>query len=175
MNKVISGPFLGGLTMDDYWVTATGRGLYTHPGTGGPFDTGTRAGGNAQLYGTIPSPCNPSQFHLEQMVTYVRFRVGGASHRLEGTTFDDIARSGLDFSRAPQRQEFLGGGAAPLGYIISMADAPSINYRHLYLQPDIERELRFVTSLVGLGGRQSVRWRQSIRFVHGVVRTDTLT
>jgi hypothetical protein len=173
MNKVISGPFLGGLTMDSYFPDLSGRGFWDHAGTGGPFDTGRQAGGNAQLYGVIPSPCNPSQFHLEQTANPVRFRIGGVPHPLEGTTFDDIARSGRDASRAPFRQDFLGGGTSPPGYIISMADPPSVGYSSS--RPDIERDTNFVTSLVGPGGRRSISWSQSVRVAGGTVTTNTLT
>ena len=40
--QVISGALSGGKTMDDY-PDLVGRGFYAHPGTAGPFDTGTRA------------------------------------------------------------------------------------------------------------------------------------
>lgn len=92
---------------------------------------------------------------------------------LEGTTLDDIARSGRDFSRAPSRQNFLGGGALPLGYIISMADPPSVNYGPS--RPEVERDVNFVSSLVGPGGRQSVSWSQSVRVTGGAVTVNTLT
>ena len=173
MNKIVSGAFLGGLTMDHYFPDLSGRGFWDHGGTGGPFVTSTQAGGNAQLFGVIPSPCLPSQFRLEQSATPVRFRIGGVAHSLEGTTFDDIARSGRDFTAGPARQEFLGGGSAPLGYIISMADPPSVS--HGPSQPDVERDTNFVSSLVGPGGRQSVRWSQSVRVAGGAVTANTLT
>jgi hypothetical protein len=173
MNKIVSGSFLGGLTMDSYFPDLSGGGFWAHAGTGGPFDTGTQAGGNAQLFGVIPSPCVPSQFHLEQTASPVRFRVGGVAQPLEGTTFDDVARSGRNFSQAPSRQEFFGGGAAPLGFIISMADPPSVSYNSS--RPNVERDTNFVSSLVGPGGRQSVSWSQSVRVVGGVVSVNTLT
>jgi len=173
MHKIVSGSFQGGLTMDSYFPDLSGTGLWAHAGTGGPFDTGSQAGGNVQLFGVINAPCPPSQFHLEQTANPVRFRVGGVAHPLEGTTFDDIARSGRDFSRAPSRQDFLGGGTAPLGYIISMADPPSINYGPS--RPDVERNTNFVSSLVGPGGRQSVSWSQSVRVTAGAVTVNTLT
>lgn len=173
MDKIVSSSFLGRLTMDSYFPDLSGGGLWAHAGTGGPFDTGTQAGGNAQLFGVIPSPCKPSQFHLEQTANPVRFCVGGVPNPLEGTTFNDIARSGRDFSRAPTRQDFLGGGGAPLGYIISMADPPSVNYGPA--RPEVERDTNFVSSLVGPGGRQSVSWSQSVRVTGGAVSVNTLT
>jgi hypothetical protein len=173
MSKIVAGSFLGGLTMDSYYPDLSGRRFWAHAGTGGPFATGTQAGGSAQLYGVIPSPCIPSQFHLEQTCNILRYRVGGASLPREGTTIDDIAQSGRDFSRQPARQDFLGGGEAPLGYIISMADPPSVNYGPA--RPEVERDCSFVSSLVGPGGRQSVSWSQSVRVTGGAVTTNTLT
>jgi|HubBroStandDraft_1064217.scaffolds.fasta_scaffold01040_8 hypothetical protein len=172
MNKIVSGSFLGGLTMDSYYPDLSGRGFWAHAGAGGPFETSTQAGGNAQLFGVIPGPCDPSRFHLEQTASVARFRVGGAKQPLEGKTFDDIAQSGRDFTRAPARQDFLGGGVAPAGYIISMADPPSVNFGPS--RPDVERDTDFVSSLVGPGGRQSVSWSQSVRVAGGVVTANTL-
>ncbi len=172
MHKLTSGAFLGGLTMDDYYPDLAGRGFYDHPGTGGTFDTGSRAGANIQLYGVIPSPCLPSQFRLEQTVTRTRFRINGAVHPEEGRTFDDIAKSGRDASRPPFRQEFLGGGTAPLGYVISMADPPSTGYNST---SNIEHDRDFVTTLVGSSGRRSVSWSLSTRISGGSVTKNVLT
>lgn len=172
MHKVTSGTFLGGLTMDSYYPDLAGGGTYDHPGTGGTFDTGSRAGANVQLYGVIPSPCLPSEFHLEQTVTRARFRVNGVVHPEEGRTFDDLAKSRRDTSRPPFRQEFLGGGTAPLGYIISMADPPSTGYSST---SDIEHDRDFVTSLVGPSGRESISWSLSTRISAGAVTRNVLT
>lgn len=172
MHKLTSGPFLGGLTMDSYYPDLRGRGYYDHPGTGGAFDTGSRVGANIQLYGVIPSPCLPGGFRLEQTVKRTRFRINGVVHAEEGKTFDDIAKSGRDASRAPFRQEFLGGGDAPLGYIISMADPPSTGYN---ATSNIEHDRDFVTTLVGPSGRQSVSWSLSTRISGGSVTRNILT
>jgi hypothetical protein len=172
MHKVTSGPFLGGLTMDSYFPDLVGRGFYDHPGTAGPFDTGRRAGANVQLFGVIPSPCLPAQFRLEQMVTATRARVNGTALPEEGTTFDDIATSGRDATRPPFRQEFLGGGAAPLGYIISMADPPSAAYGP---RLDVDFVDNFVTSLIGPGGRQSVSWSRTVQATGGRVTRNTVS
>jgi hypothetical protein len=175
MHKVTSGAFLGGLTMDSYYPDLVGRGYYAHPGTAGTFDTGRRAGANVQLYGVIPSPCRPDQFRLEQMVTAVRARVDGVTLPEEGTTFDDIATAGRDATRPPFRQDFLGGEVnppAPMGYIISMADPPSASYGP---PNEVEVEDRFVTSLIGSGGRQSVRWSRRVRVTGGRVTTNTVS
>jgi hypothetical protein len=171
MNKITSGALLGGLTINSYYPDLKSRG---YPSTAGPFDTGSRAGANVQLCGVIPSPCLPSQFHLEQTVTRTRDRVNGVIDSTEGQTFDDIAKSGRDSSNAPFRQEFLGGGRAPLGYIISMADPPSIAYNSTS-RSNVEWDRNFVTSLVGPSGRQSVSWSLSIRVSGGAVTSDVLT
>jgi hypothetical protein len=172
MNKLTSGNFLGGLTMDSYYPDLAGKGYYLHPGTGGAFDTGSRVGANIQLYGVIPSPCSPPTFKLAQTVTRTRYRINGVIHPEEGKTFDDIAKSGRDATRPPFRQEFLGGGDAPLGYIISMADPPSTGYN---AASTIEHDRDFVSSLVGPGGRQSVTWSLSTRISGGTVTRNVLT
>jgi hypothetical protein len=172
MHKVTSGAFLNGLTMDDYYPNMSGKGYYEHPGSAGPFDTGKRAGANIQLYGVIPSPCQPDAFRLAQTVTFVRDRVNGTTDPDEGTSIDDIAASHLNVSVAPARQEFLGGGGAPLGYIISMADPPSVTYDS---SANIELDRDFVTSLVGPGGTKSVSWSLSTRISKGAITKNELT
>jgi hypothetical protein len=167
MTKVSSGALQGGFTMDDYYPDLTGRGYYVHPGTAGPFDTGRRAGSNMQLFGTIPSPCRPELFSLSQSVTRVRTVVNGVTGSTDGQTFDDIAKSGRDASRAPFRRDWLGGG-----YNISMADPPSIGYAST-TNADYDRS--FVTSLVGPGGRRSVNWSISVRVRSGRVTRNTIT
>lgn len=173
MHKVTTGAFLGGLTMDSYYPGLKGSGYYDHPGTAGAFDTGSQVGANIQLYGVIPSPCRPGPFSLEQRVTRTRFRINGAIQPGEGDDFDDIAKSDQDASRPPFRQEFLGGGTAPLGYIISMADPPSTGYGAAW--HDIEHDRNFVTSLAGPAGRRSVSWSLSTRVVGGRVTRNVLT
>jgi hypothetical protein len=169
MDKVTSGAFLGGLTINSYYPDLASRG---YPTTAGPFDLGNRVGASVQLYGAVPSPCSPDQFHLEQTITRTRYRHDGAVHREEGKTFDDLAKSGRDVVHAPFRQEFLGGGTAPLGYIISMADPPSTGYDST---SNIEHDRDFVTSLVGPTGRQSVTWSLSTRIAKGVVTSNVLS
>ncbi|WP_266168322.1 hypothetical protein [Dyella subtropica] len=172
MHKLTSGAFLGGLTMDSYTPDLAGHGFYDHPGTGGTFDTHNRAGANIQLYGVIPSPCSPSDFRLEQTVKRTRLRINGNVHPEEGQTFDDIAKSGQNASGPPFRQEFPGGGDAPLGYIISMADSPFTAYDPTI---KIEHDRDFVTSLVGRNGRKSVSWSLSTRISGGAVTSNDLT
>jgi hypothetical protein len=173
MNKVVSGAFLHGLTMDSYYPDLSKAGFWAHGGSGGTFDTGRQAGGNTQLYGVILSPCDPSLFHFVQTATVTRYRVNGTIMADEGRTFDDTARSGRDYDHAPSRQDFLGGGTAPLGYVISMADPPSVNYSAT--RRDVERDTNFVTSLNGPTGAQSVSWSQSVHVAGGAVTKNTLT
>jgi len=161
MNKVTSGPFQNGLSLDDYYPDLVGRGYWSGGATAGTFDTGSRVGGKAQLFGTISGPCDPARFSLAQSVTRTRDRINGVTDPTEGQTFDDIAKSGRDASRAPFRQDWLGGG-----YNISMADPPSIGYRPT---TNAEWDRSFTTSLIGPGGRRSVNWSLSIRVVNGAV------
>ena len=161
--------------MDDYYPDLVGRGYYAHPGTGGPFDTGTGAGSNVQIVAIIPPLCPSASFSLAQTVTYTR-RIWDGVHDplegrtfddLEGRTFDDIAKSGRDASRAPFRQEWAGPAA-----FVSMADPPSIDYSP-YTSAEVDRD--FKTSLVGPAGRVDVSWSTSIRIAGGRVSSNTVT
>jgi hypothetical protein len=172
MGKVTAGNFLGGVAMDDYYPYLSGKGFWQHPGSGGTFDTGQRVGAVVQLYGVIPAPCEPSQYTLAQSVTYTRARFDGVTDPNEGKPQDDVANSGQNQSRAPFRQGFVGGGAAPLGYIISMADPPSMAYG---ASSNAEWDRDFTTSLIGPGGKQSVDWSVSIRIVNGKVTRVALS
>jgi hypothetical protein len=167
MTKVTSGSFQSGLSMDTYYPDLVGSGFWQHGSSGGPFDTGTRAGSNVQLIGTFPSPCRPDQFTLAQTVTYDKKVIDGVHDPKEGVAQDDIAKSGRNASTAPFRQDFLGGG-----YNVSMADPPSTNYGSA---SNIELDRSFTTSLVGPGGRASVNWSTSIRVTNGTVTRNTIS
>jgi|GEM_PF-6920559 len=167
MQKIISGPFKGGLTMDDYFPGLKGTGVYGHPGSGGTFDTGTRVGANVQLIATFPSPCEPSNFTFKQTVTYTKAKFDGVTHPKEGVVQDDIAKSGRNFDTPPERQDFLENG-----YNMSMADPPSIDYTAV---PEVEFDRDFVTSAEGPNGKASVNWSTSIRVVRGVVTRNTIS
>ena len=132
----------------------------------------TWSGDDAASSRPIPSPCEPSQYTLAQSVTRTRDRINGVTNPTEGQTLDDLAKSGRHFATAPFRQEFLGGGTAPLGYVISMADPPSIGYGPA---TNAEWDRDFVTSLIGPAGRQSVSWSLSVRIENGVVKRNTLS
>lgn len=166
MVKVTSGPFQGGYTMDDYFPQHKGKGLWSHPGTAGPFDTGSRAGSNVQLYGTFPSPCRPEMFSLAQTVTHDKAVFNGVRDSDEGKTTDDIADAKLDATGPPFRREWLGGG-----FNVSIADPPSLLYSAV---SNAEWDRTFVTSLAGPGGRASVTWRTSIRVVNGKLTRNTV-
>lgn len=178
MDKVTSGSFQGGLTVGSYFPSLATRG---YPATAGPFDLGNRAGSSVQFIGAIPSPCQPGRFSFAQTATVSRMRVNGTPAPEEGRTVDDVARSGQNVSAPPFRQEFLGGAAAPygflggtspLGYIISFLDPPSIPYG-----PGSSGELvvSFTSSLVGAAGRKSVSWSVSVEVVNGAVTRNTVT
>lgn len=166
MTKVTSGPFQGGYTMDDYHPKHKGKGLWSHPDTAGPFDTGEVAGVNVQLYGTFPAPCQPELFSLEQTVTDDKAIVDGTHEPTEGKTRDDIAETKNDASGPPFRRDWLSGG-----YNVSMADPPSVRYKAVR---DVEWDQTFVTSLVGPGGKASVTWKTSIRVKDGKITRNTV-
>jgi hypothetical protein len=164
MDKVISGAFQNKLSLADYYPDLVGRGYWLHGDTGGTWDTGTRVGANAQLYGTFRIPCRPDIFSLAQTVTYTNTVMNGVRHPKQGVVQDDIAKSGRDATRAPFRQEW--------SNVISMADPPSLSYGP---GTNAEWDRSFVTSLVGPGGRRSVNWSTSIRIVGGSVTRNTIS
>jgi len=168
----VSGRFKGGKRMEDYFPDQAGQGNWSHGSSAGPFDTGTNAGSNVQLFGTVPSPCDPSQYTLAQTVTFDRFIQNGAHDPSEGTTQDDIAASGRSQSSAPFRQTWLGN---PPGLNISMADAPAVAYRDASLGSGLELDRSFTASLVGPAGQQSVDWSTSIRVKDGNVTKNTIS
>jgi hypothetical protein len=170
MKKVTSGAFLGGLTIPSYYPDLASR---RYPANAGPFDLGDRAGSAVQLIGVIPGPCAPSRFTVAQTYKVTRCRFNGVPSALEGQSGDDLARSGRDTSHAPFRQEFLGGGSAPLGYIVSFADPPSIPYDAT--TTTAEFDVNFVSSLVGRAGRSSVAWSISVRIAGGRVTSNKVT
>jgi hypothetical protein len=172
IQKITSGGFLSGLSMDDYYPDLAATGRYGHPAILGTYDTGTRVGANIQLIGVIPAPCLPGQYSLAQTVTRTRYRKNGTISPEEGMTFDDVGKSGRDVSKPPFRQEFLGGSGAPLGYIISMADPPSTGYG---ATDTIEHDRNFTTSLVGPGGSKTVTWSLSTRITNGAVTKNDLS
>jgi len=164
MEKVINGKFQGKLSLADYYPDLVGGGHWQHGDSGGPWDSGSRVGSNAQLVGTFPIPCRVDLYSLAQTVTYTKAVFDGAHDPFEGKTRDDIAKSGRDASRAPFRQEWFNK--------ISMADPPNVEYTSVK-EADFDRE--FVTSLVGPGGQQSVTWNTSIRIRGGRVTKNTIS
>ncbi len=166
MQKVTSGSFQGGKTMDDYFPDLVGQGFWGSNNTGGTFDNGTRAGSAVQLIGLLPIPCATSTAPttLRQSATIVRAKANGAlmmenGTALEGRTFDDIARSGRDQSRAPFRQTWVGA--------VSMADPISgIPYNTLR---SYEWEVNLTTGLAGAGGTVSVGWGVTVEASGGRV------
>ncbi len=168
MLKVVSGPLQGSKTMDTYYPDLKGKGYYDHPATAGSFDTGTRAGANVQLIGTIPNTCTAGNFTLGQTVKYTNTVRNGIRHPNQGVTQDDIAKSGRDASKAPFRQEWVDGSTLK----ISMADPPSVAYS---AGDNIEWDREFVTSLSGPGGSKLVKWSTSIRVVNGALTKNTVT
>lgn len=105
-------------------------------------------------------------------MTRTRDRINGVTDPTEGQTLDDVEKSGRNASLAPFHQGFVGGGGPPLGYIISMADPPSIGYGP---GTNAEWDRDFTTSLIGPSGQKSVSWSLSIRVVNGVVTRNSLS
>lgn len=170
MRKITSGAFLGGLTIASYFPDLAARG---YPANAGPFNLGNRVGSSVQLVGVIPGPCPPGGFTVAQTFHVSRARFNGRVNALEGQSGDDLARSGRDASRPPFRREFLGGGSAPHGYIISFADPPSIPYTAATVTAEFDAN--FVSSIVGPAGGRSVDWSVSVRIAGGSVTTNTVT
>ncbi|OYY68112.1 DUF4157 domain-containing protein [Sphingomonas sp. 28-63-12] len=171
MTALISGSFLGGKTMDDYFPDLVGQNFWGSNNTAGPFDNGSRAGSSVQLIGQLPIPCatSPNPTTLAQSATIIRARANGSlmmenGRPLEGQTFDDIARSRRDQSRAPFRQTWVGA--------VSMADPISgIPYSTLR---SYEWEVNLTTSLTGLGGTVSAGWGVTVEAAGGRVTRNTV-
>lgn len=171
MVAVKSGTFHGGLTMSTHYPYLSGHGYWVSNTAAGPFDTGSRVGSSIQLYGLVPSPCQPSQFSFEQTFQDTRIIRNGVHGADEGRVIDDFARSGQNQSRAPFRQQFLDTAGAE-GLAIAMADPPSETYGPT---DNIEWDCTYVTSLVGPTGRVSTTWSTSVRVVNGAVTRNTLS
>lgn len=167
MTKVTSGQFHGGFTLDDYYPDAVGGGRWVKNNTAGPWDTGSRAGASVQLFGTFPSPCRPELFSLTQKVTRTVYKVDGVSTPVEGTSDDDIAKSGRDASKAPFRRDWL-----EAGYNASMADPPNSPYS---ASTSKEYVKKFVTGLKGPGGEKTVDWTIELKIENGKVTRNTVS
>ena len=172
MRAVTSGKFEGGKTLDDYFPDLVGTKTWGKNDTAGTFDNGFRAGSAVQLIGEYPAPCVPGTskgFSLGQTATIVRARADGkqlmeGGKPLEGTTLDDIKRSGRDASKPPFRQEF--------SFAVSMADPISgIPYSSL---KSYEMEVNLTSSLTGAGGSRSVNWGITIEATGGKVTKNEL-
>ena len=156
--------FKGGKKMEDYYGHPA-NGEWAHGGTAGPFVTNQYAGSNVQLIGTVRSPCDPSNFHLTQTVTFTKDRKNGI--RYSGS---QEGQSGPD-APVPFRQIWLGD---PPGLNISSADGPSVDYK-TNVGSGLELDRDFTTSLVGPGGKKSVDWSTSIVVKDGRVTTNTVS
>lgn len=166
MQKVTSGKFLGGKTLDDYYPDLVGQSIWGTNDAAGPFDNGKRAGSAVQLIGLLPIPCASSTAPttLGQTATIVRAKANGAQmmeggRPLAGQTLNDIQRSGRNASTTPFRQTWVGA--------VSMADPISgIPYNTL---TSYEWEVNLNTSLTGTGGTVSVGWGVTVEATGGRV------
>jgi hypothetical protein len=104
MVAVTSGEFLDGLTMDDYYPGLRAKGYFSNPSTAGPWDTGSRCGVNVQLVGDMNLLCRDELFQFTQTVHHDKSIINGSPDADHGTTHDDIADSGGDFTKPPRRQ-----------------------------------------------------------------------
>lgn len=166
MNKVTSGSFVGGKTLDDYFPDLVGTRTWGSNNTAGPFDNGFRAGSSVQLLGYLRIPCDTTgtPTTLGQTVTIVRMKGNGRplmenGKALEGQTLDDIARSRRDQSKAPFRQTWVG--------TVSMADPISGAPYSAFNSYELEANLK--TSLTGPGGTVSVDWGVTVESSGGKV------
>ncbi|HBB35198.1 MAG TPA: hypothetical protein DC064_26255 [Cyanobacteria bacterium UBA9273] len=166
MRKVISGTLEGGKRVSDYYPDLVGRGGAYAGNTAGPFDTGTRAGAIVQLIGEIPTGVPHTEYTLSQNITVSRFRINGAAQPMEGTTFDDVARSGRDQSKAPFRQVWSNN--------VSMCDPISgVPYNNLQ---SYEWAANATTSIThSSGASQSVNWSMEVQASQGAVTRNTVS
>jgi hypothetical protein len=170
MVTVKSGAFHGGMSLATYYPYLVGQG-YWSGSNAGPFDTGTRVGSSIQIYGLVPSPCNPSQYTFAQTFQDTLLKRNGTTSATQGQVTDDFARSGQNQGSAPFRQLFVDTDGAE-GLAISMGDPPS----ELYGPTDnLEWDCSYVTSLAGPSGKVSASWSTSVRVVNGKVTKNTLS
>ena len=172
MVAVTSGTFLDGLTMDDYYPGLRAQGLFSNPGTAGPWDTGSRCGVNVQIVGGLNLLCRDELFQFTQTVHHDKSIINGSKDADDGTTHDDIADSGGDYTRPPRRQtrtaEHEAGGSL---LHVSMADPPSLLYSAV---DSAEWDRTYVTALAGPRGKAETTWRVSIAVKDGKVVKNTV-
>jgi len=166
MRKVTTGKFEGGKTLDDYYPDLVGAKMWGKNDTAGPFDSGNRAGSAVQLIAEYPSPCTSSGagITISQTITWVKLRANGKKvaekgKAIEGQTYDDIAHSGRDASKAPFRQQF--------SFAVSIADPISgVPYAGL---DSYECEVKLTTTASGGGETKSVDWGITVEAAKGKV------
>lgn len=171
---VTSGKFLDGLTMNDYYPELRGKGYFANPDTAGPWDTGSRCGVNVQIVGSLNAGCHDESFKFTQTVHHDKSIINGSKDADDGTTHDDIADSGGDYTKPPRRQrhnaERPGKGAGSELHV-SMADPPSLLYSAV---KSAEWDRTFVTGLVGPDGKAEATWRASMVVKDGKVVKNTV-
>lgn len=173
MVAVTSGKFLDGLTMDDYYPGLRAKGYFSNPSTAGPWDTGSRCGVNVQLVGDMNLLCRDELFQFTQTIHHDKSIINGSPDADHGTTHDDIADSGGDYTKPPRRQARTAARADSGSLLhVSMADPPSLLYSRVR---SAEWNRTFVTALVGPRGKAETTWRVSTVIKDSKVVTNTVT
>jgi hypothetical protein len=166
MRKVISGPLEGGKKVSDHFPDIVGTNSWGSDTTAGPFDNGVRAGSVVQLIGEIPAGVSHSEYTLTQTITVSRLRIDGTADALEGTTLDDIARSGRDQSTAPFRQVW--------GNNVSMCDPISgVPYNTLTSYDFAANATSGIQH--SSGSSKTVAWSVQVQAAGGTVTKNTVT
>ena len=159
--------------MDDYYPGLRAKGYFSNPSTAGPWDTGSRCGVNVQIVGGMNLLCRDELFKFTQTVHHNKSIINGTKDADDGTTHDDIADSGGDFTKPPLRQTRTAERDVGGGFLhVSMADPPSLLYSSVH---SAEWERTFITALVGPKGKSEATWRVSTIVKGGKVVKNTVT
>jgi hypothetical protein len=100
-------------------------------------------------------------------VTRTVYKENGVATAQQGTSADDIAKSGRDASKAPFRRDWLEDG-----YNVSMADPPNSPYS---ASTNKEYVKDFVTGLKGPGGEATVNWTIKLKIENGKVTQNSVS
>jgi RHS repeat-associated protein len=171
VDVVLSGPFEGGLSLEDYYPDLKGTDyLSSQPKQAGPFSNSSVVGAKVQITSKVKGPgtrCNFSQDVWVDIET-----IGGKSSGREKKNYDDITKSHRDQTKPPFRQN-IGGNP-------SMSDPPQMpNVSSTY-------STRWFTTCLNSGGKNvsgecknkqcCVKWKvQIVVDSKGTVNTPVVT